>query len=173
VLAVARPTRQEEQVSERTHTSRRPRAAVIAGLGIVAALMASACGGSGGGSSSTGTSTPAAVSSPATQVTTTSTSTATTASEGGLSGKWKGTYSGTYSGTFVLDWNQAGSRLQGTIDLSTAGTVPVNGTVDGSAIRFGTVGGSAVHYTGSVSGGSMSGSYRTAGGDGSWTAHRA
>ena len=48
-----------------------------------------------------------------------------------------------------------------------------NGTVDGSSIRFGTVGGSAVHYTGSVSGDSMSGSYTTASGDGSWTAHRA
>ncbi len=160
-------------MSERTHTSRRPRAAVIAGLGIVVALTVSACGGSGGGgSSSTGTSTPAAASTPATQVTTT-TSTSTTTSDSGLSGKWKGTYSGTYSGTFVLNWNQSGSKLNGTIDLSTAGTVPVNGTVDGSSIKFGTVGGSAVHYTGSVSGDSMSGSYTTAGGDGSWTAHRA
>ena len=51
--------------------------------------------------------------------------------------------------------------------MSTAGTVPVNGTVDGSSIGFGTVGGSAVHYTGSVSGDSMSGSYTTASGDGS------
>jgi hypothetical protein len=162
-------------MSERTHTSRRPRAAVIAGLGIVVALTVPACGGSGGGgSSSTGTSTPAAASTPATQVTTTtSTSTSTTTSDSGLSGKWKGTYSGTYSGTFVLNWNQSGSKLNGTIDLSTAGTVPVNGTVDGSSIKFGTVGGSAVHYTGSVSGDSMSGSYTTAGGDGSWTAHRA
>jgi hypothetical protein len=162
-------------MSERTHTSRRPRAAVIAGLGIVMALMVSACGGSGGGgSSSPGTSTPAAVSSPATQITTTtSTSTETTTSEGGLSGKWKGTYSGTYTGTFVLNWNESDAKLHGTIDLSTAGTVPVNGTVDGSSIKFGTVGGSAVHYTGSVSGDSMSGSYTTAGGDGSWTAHRA
>jgi hypothetical protein len=160
---------------ERTHMSPRPRAAVIAGLGIVVALMASACGGSGGGgSSSTGTTTPAAVSAPATQVTTTTaTSTGSTTSDSGVSGKWKGTYSGTYSGTFVLHWNQSGSKLHGTIDLSTAGTAPVNGTVDGSSIKFGTVGGSAVHYTGSVNGDSMSGSYTTAGGDGSWTAHRA
>ena len=159
-------------MSERAHTSRRPRAAVIAGLGIVVALIVPACGSGGGGSSSTGTSTPAAASTPATQVTTT-TSTSTTTSDSGLSGKWKGTYSGTYSGTFVLNWNQSGSKLNGTIDLSTAGTVPVNGTVDGSSIKFGTVGGSAVHYTGSVSGDSMSGSYTTAGGDGSWTAHKA
>jgi hypothetical protein len=162
-------------MSERTRTSRWPRAAVIAGLGIMVALMVSACGGSGGGgSSSPATNTPPASSAPATQVTTTaSTSTQTTTSETGVSGKWKGTYSGTYSGTFVLNWSQTGSKLNGTIDLSTAGTAPVNGTVDGSSIKFGTVGGSAVHYTGSVNGDSMSGSYTTAGGDGSWTAHRA
>jgi hypothetical protein len=161
-------------MSVRTRTSTRPGAALIAGLGIAIALAAAACGGGGGGgSSSTGTSTPAAASTAATQVTTTaSTSTEATASDSGLSGKWKGTYSGTYSGTFVLNWNRSGSKLHGTIHLSTAGTVPVNGTVDGSSIKFGTVGGSAVHYTGSVSGDSMSGSYTTAGGDGSWTAHR-
>jgi hypothetical protein len=162
-------------MSERTHTSRRPRAAVIAGLGIAVALTVSACGGSGGGgSSSAASSPPPAASTPATQVTTAaSTSTHTTTSDSGLSGKWKGTYSGTYSGTFVLNWNQSGSKLNGTIDLSTAGTVPVNGTVDGSSIKFGTVGGNAVHYTGSVSGDSMSGSYTTASGGGSWTAHKA
>jgi hypothetical protein len=162
-------------MSVRTHTSRRPRPAVMAGLCIVVALMVSACGGgSGGGSSSPATSRPAAVSAPATQVTTTtSTSMQTTTSDSGLSGKWKGTYTGAYSGTFVLNWTQSSSKLHGTIDLSTAGTVPVNGTVDGSSIKFGTVGGSAVHYTGSVSGDSMSGSYTTAGGDGSWTARKA
>jgi hypothetical protein len=162
-------------MSIRTRTFTRPGAALIAGLGVAIALTAAACGGSGGGgSSSTGTSTPAAASTAATQVTTTaSTSTQTTASDSGLSGKWKGTYSGTYSGTFVLNWNQSGSKLNGRIHLSTAGTVPVNGTVDGSSIKFGTVGGSAVHYTGSVSGDSMSGSYTTAGGDGNWTAHKA
>jgi hypothetical protein len=161
-------------MSERTRTSTRPAAALIAGIGIAITLTAAACGGSGGGSSETQTTTPAAVSTPATtQSATTTTSTAATSSDSGLSGKWKGTYSGTYSGTFVLDWNQSGSKLSGTIDLSTAGRVPVNGTVDGSSIKFGTVGGSAVHYTGSVSGDSMSGSYTTAGGDGSWTAHKA
>jgi hypothetical protein len=162
-------------MSERKRTSTRPGAALIAGLGIAIVMTAAACGGSGGGgSSATQTTTPAAVSTPAaTQSATTTTSTATTSSDSGLSGKWKGTYSGTYSGTFVLNWTQSGSKLNGTIDLSTAGTVPVNGTVDGSSIKFGTVGGSAVHYTGSVSGDSMSGSYTTASGDGSWTAHKA
>lgn len=159
-------------MSERTRTARRPGAALVAGIGIAIALTAAACGGSGGGggSSTTQSTTQAAVS---TSVTTTATTQTTTASDSGLSGKWKGTYSGTYTGTFVLHWTRSGSKLHGTIALSTAGTVPVNGTVDGSSIRFGTVGGSAVHYTGSVSGDSMSGSYTTAGGNGSWAAHRA
>ena len=162
-------------MSERTRTSRWPGAALIAGTGIAIALTAAACGGSGGGggSSTPRTTTQAAVSTSLTTTVSTATTQTTTASDGGLSGKGKGTYSGTYTGTFVLDWTQSGSKLRGTIDLSTAGTVPVNGTVDGSSIKFGTVGGSAVHYTGSVSGDSMSGSYTTAGGNGSWAAHRA
>lgn len=160
-------------MSERTRTPRRPGAALIAGVGIAIALTAAACGGSGGGGSTTTQTTQAAVSAPVTTTASTATTQTTTASDSGLSGKWKGTYSGAYTGTFVLKWTQSGSKLSGTIDLSTAGTVPVNGTVDGSSIKFGTVGGSAVHYTGSVSGDSMSGSYTTAGGNGSWAAHRA
>jgi len=49
----------------------------------------------------------------------------------------------------------------------------MNGTVNGSSIKFGTVGGTAVHYAGSVSGDSMSGSYSTSAGGGSWSAHKA
>ena len=82
-------------------------------------------------------------------------------------------YSGTFNGTFVLNWTQSGSTLSGTIKLSTAGTTNVNGTVNGSSIKFGTVGGTAVHYTGSVSGDSMSGSYSTSAGGGTWSAHKA
>jgi len=73
----------------------------------------------------------------------------------------------------VLKWNQSSSKLSGTIDLSTAGTTNVNGTVVGSSIKFGTVGSTAIKYTGTVSGDSMSGSYSTAAGDGTWTAHKA
>jgi hypothetical protein len=57
--------------------------------------------------------------------------------------------------------------------LSTSGTLAVNGTVNGDAIRFGTVGGSAITYVGTVSGDSMSGSYQTPNGGGPWSAHRA
>jgi hypothetical protein len=93
-----------------------------------------------------------------------------------LSGRWKGTYSGAYTGTFVLRWKQATSKLTGTIDLSTApGAVTIGGTVAGGRIQFGTVGSQAITYTGSVSGSSMSGQYRIAGGaggSGAWTATR-
>jgi len=154
--------------------STRKAAALVAGLGVAMTLTAAACGGSGGGGSSSppASSAPAAVSTPTTTQSTTTT-TQTTTSDSGLSGKWTGTYGGTFSGTFVLNWTQSGSKLSGTIKLSTAGTTNVNGTVNGSSIKFGTVGGTAVHYTGSVSGDSMSGSYSTSAGGGTWSAHKA
>jgi hypothetical protein len=98
----------------------------------------------------------------------------------GLSGKWSGHYSGTYQGTFVLRWHQSGSRLNGRITLSAParGTDPIHGKVVGGAIRFGTVGSEAITYSGSVSGSSMSGTWKvqapdgsTAGG-GQWSASR-
>ena len=90
-----------------------------------------------------------------------------------LTGKWSGTYSGTFTGTFTLTWTESSGKLTGTIDLSTSGTVPLNGTVAGNQITFGTVGSTAVTYTGTVSGDTMSGTY-TAGsaGTGTWQAHR-
>lgn len=163
-------------MSNRNHVWGRPRAAVLlGGLGVVLALAAAGCGSGGSSSSTTQTSTPA--SSPSTSTPssteTTSTSATTTPAQSGLSGKWKGTYSGTYSGTFTLNWTQTSSKLSGTIDLSTGGTTNVHGTVDGSSIKFGTVGGGQViTYTGTVSGSSMSGSYNTPGGGGSWSAHK-
>src|SRR5439155_21859052 len=80
---------------------------------------------------------------------------------GDLSGTWSGQYSGAFKGTFTLDWTQSGSKLHGTITLSSFnGTIPINGTVDGDAIRFGTVGSTDITYSGSVSGDSMSGTYQ-------------
>ena len=77
-----------------------------------------------------------------------------------LAGTWSGQYSGGYNGTFTLHWTQSGSKLTGTIKLSQpSGTFNVNGSVHGSAISFGAVSAGAT-YTGSVSGKSMSGSYR-------------
>lgn len=96
----------------------------------------------------------------------------TTPAAAGLSGTWDGHYSGAYAGTFTLTWQQSGSVLSGTIKLSNpADTLPINGTVSGGRIRFGTVGSAAITYTGSVSGSSMSGSYTVGGAaGGSWSA---
>jgi hypothetical protein len=105
----------------------------------------------------------------------TASATSSTPSAGSLSGHWSGSYSGAYTGTFTLSWTQTGSQLSGTIDLSTSGTTPLNGSVRGSHITFGTVGSTVITYSGSVSGNSMSGSWQIAGGaggSGSWSAHR-
>jgi hypothetical protein len=89
---------------------------------------------------------------------------------GGLSGTWSGSYHGAAEGTFTLTWQQSGSELTGTIDLSDTGTSDISGSVNGSDIHFGTLGGGAITYSGSVSGDSMSGSYTSPIGNGSWTA---
>jgi hypothetical protein len=99
--------------------------------------------------------------------------------DSGLSGKWRGQYSGAYQGHFVLRWHQSGSRLSGTITLSapSRGTVPIHGTVQGSTIKFGTVGSEAITYSGSASGNSMSGTWQIKGpsgpaGGGPWSASK-
>jgi hypothetical protein len=91
-----------------------------------------------------------------------------------LTGTWSGTYGGAYHGTFTLHWTQSRSHLTGTINLSTVGTrTNITGNVRGNTIRFGTVGNAAaITYSGSVSGTSMSGTYRTGGAGGSWSAHK-
>lgn len=97
-------------------------------------------------------------------------------SDADLSGNWSGQYSGTFTGTFKLTWTQSNSKLTGTIDLNPGGTSPLNGTVSGNDITFGTVGSQAITYTGTVSGNSMSGTYKvkTANGTvgGSWSANK-
>ena len=42
------------------------------------------------------------------------------AASSSLSGGWSGKYSGAYHGTFTLHWTQSGSKLNGTIRLSTS-----------------------------------------------------
>jgi hypothetical protein len=99
--------------------------------------------------------------------------TSATAAAAGLSGHWSGQYSGAYSGTFSLNWTQSGSSLSGHISLSyPAGEVlSLHGSVNGSAITFGTVGSTAITYSGTVSGTSMSGNYQVQGsGGGPWSA---
>ena len=83
------------------------------------------------------------------------------AASGPLSGKWNGQYGGSYQGTFVLHWLQAGSKLNGHINISAPpSTLPIHGSVNGTSIQFGTVGSYAITYTGTVSGNSMSGTYK-------------
>jgi ABC-type transport system substrate-binding protein len=89
-----------------------------------------------------------------------------------LAGSWSGHYSGAYSGTLKLHWTQSGTRLSGSITLSNPhGTYRVTGTVKGTSIKFGAVTVGAT-YTGAVSGKTMSGRYKSAGGGGRWSAHR-
>jgi hypothetical protein len=95
-------------------------------------------------------------------------------SRGSLTGTWSGTYRGAFRGTFTLHWTQSKSRLTGTIKLSSSvGRTNITGIVQGRTIRFGTVGNTnAITYSGSVSGTSMSGTYKAGGAGGSWSAHK-
>ena len=89
-----------------------------------------------------------------------------------LAGTWSGKYSGGYTGRFTIHWTQKGSKLTGTIKLSSPpGTFNINGSVHGSAIKFGAVGAGAT-YTGKVTGKSMKGSYNSPKGGGTWSAHK-
>jgi hypothetical protein len=90
-----------------------------------------------------------------------------------LAGTWSGSYSGAFAGTFRFTWTQTGTKLVGTIHLSNpAGKYGLTGSVGRKgAIQFGVVGAGAT-YTGTVSGTSMSGSYKSPQGGGSWSAHK-
>jgi hypothetical protein len=89
-----------------------------------------------------------------------------------LAGNWSGHYSGAVSGTFKLHWRQARSRLIGTIKLSNPkGSYAIGGSVRGKAIKFGAVGVGAT-YTGKVSGRSMSGTWKSPEGGGTWSARK-
>ncbi|HVP75675.1 MAG TPA: hypothetical protein VMS63_06605 [Gaiellaceae bacterium] len=91
---------------------------------------------------------------------------------GPLSGTWSGHYSGGYNGMFTLVWTQSGSKLTGTIKLSSpSGTYSINGSVHGGAIQFGAVTVGAT-YKGSVSGTSMSGTYQASPRGGFWSAKK-
>lgn len=89
-----------------------------------------------------------------------------------LAGKWHGHYGGAVSGSFTLTWQKKRSKLSGSIKLSNPkGKYGINDSVHGMKIKFGAVGVGAT-YKGSLSGNSMSGTWNSPEGGGSWSAHK-
>lgn len=160
---------------------RRAAMAITAVLTTIAAVTAcSSSGSAGGGASSPAVSASTSARSshaPRAQKSATARSTGATSSPGALSGTWHGTYSGGFSGTFTVKWTEGGDRLHGTILISNPSqTMPLNGSLSGSKITFGTVGSTAITYTGTVSSSDASMSGRYAVGNrpaGSWSATKA
>jgi hypothetical protein len=91
----------------------------------------------------------------------------------GLAGKWTGHYGGAVSGHFTLHWRKTGSRLRGSITLSSpSGSYGISGSVNNGKIKFGAVSVGA-KYKGTVKGTSMSGTWTSPQGGGSWSATKA
>ena len=89
-----------------------------------------------------------------------------------VAGTWKGKYSGAVSGTFTLTWSQVGSKLTGSISLSSPkGKYGISGSLTRKGIKFGAVAVGAT-YTGSVSGTAMSGNWNSPQGGGTWSAQK-
>jgi hypothetical protein len=146
---------------------------ILIGMAIrLVSLMAA-----GSASSTTGTPPPSSISvrsTPTGVPTSTPTATAapTTEAVGGLSGTWSGQYSGVFNGTFTLTWTPVGVNFERPHRPSApAETLGISGNEAGTTLTFGAVG--VVTYTGSVSGSSMSGSYKTPNNSGgSWNASK-
>jgi len=136
-----------------------------------AALLLAACSSSGtsGKTSANTAATHQAAAQPAAAA-----SSAPAAAAALLSGAWHGQYGGSYQGTFVIHWRQSGSKLGGRIHISNpASSLAIHGSLVGGSIQFGTVGSYAITYSGTVSGGSMSGSYKVGGAQGgNWSASK-
>lgn len=87
-----------------------------------------------------------------------------------LAGKWMGSYSGAVSGHFTIHWKQTGSQLHGHITLSNPqGKYGIAGSVKKGKIKFGAVSVGA-KYKGTFKGKSMSGTWTSPQGGGSWSA---
>ncbi len=136
-----------------------------------AALLLAACS-SSGTSSKTPTDTTATHSAAAQPAAAPASS--APAAAGPLTGTWNGQYGGSYQGTFVLHWHQKGSKLGGRIHISSpSSSLAIHGSVAGGSIQFGTVGSYEITYSGTVSGGSMSGTYKVGGAQGgNWSASK-
>jgi hypothetical protein len=89
-----------------------------------------------------------------------------------IAGEWKGHYGGAVSGHFTIHWKQTGSLLHGTIKLSNpGGTYAIDGSVRDGKIKFGAVTVGA-RYKGKLNGTTMSGTWTSGEGGGSWSAHK-
>jgi len=89
-----------------------------------------------------------------------------------LAGTWKGSYSGAVSGHFTIHWKQNGSLLHGHITLSNPqGKYGIAGSVKKGKIKFGAVSVGA-KYKGKFKGKSMSGTWTSPRGGGSWSASK-
>ena len=89
-----------------------------------------------------------------------------------LAGKWTGQYGGAVSGHFTIHWQQNGRRLTGTIKLSNPnGKYAIDGSVRAHhKLKFGAVSAGA-KYKGTWNGStSMSGTWTSPEGGGSWSA---
>jgi hypothetical protein len=155
-----------DEPHQRSDGKRRTHVRLIRIMGITAGLVVALTACSSSTKSSKSTSTGVQTNAPTTAPT-------TAAATGGLSGTWSGQYTGADQGTFTLTWQQSGSNLTGTIKLSAPSvTDDISGTVQGDTISFGTLGGEATTYSGSVSGNTMSGTYKAPNGSGTWSASR-
>jgi hypothetical protein len=89
-----------------------------------------------------------------------------------LAGTWKGHYGGAVSGHFTIHWKKTGSRLHGSITLSNPnGKYDISGSVRDGKIKFGAVSVGA-KYKGKVRGTTMSGTWTSPQGGGSWSAKK-
>jgi hypothetical protein len=103
----------------------------------------------------------------------TSASSSLVANRSKLAGKWTGQYGGAVSGHFAIHWKKTGSTLHGHITLSNPqGKYNISGSVHKGKIKFGAVSVGA-KYKGKVSGTSMSGTWTSPQGGGSWSATKA
>jgi hypothetical protein len=97
---------------------------------------------------------------------------ASTSHAAGLAGKWTGNYSGAVSGHFTIHWKKTGSRLHGSITLSRPqGKYDISGSVKDGKIKFGAVSVGA-KYKGKVRGTTMSGTWTSPQGGGTWSASK-
>jgi hypothetical protein len=134
---------------------------MVLGAVVSALILAPACSKGSSVATTSGTTAPPAVATSPGATTPPTSASPTPPAASDLSGTWSGQYSGAYSGKFTLTWTQSGSKVSGNIDLvAFGGSVPIDGTLKGDRISFGTVGSTDITYSGSVSGDSMSGTYK-------------